>query len=264
MFFAMRILVLVPFPLPDEQMVLRRAQVRTPAFDGDVSFEFRGARVAPDHYVSDHDNLLADLGLFEAGMNAKEEGFDAVCVDTVSDAAVAPLRSVLDIPVIGPGRTAMLAAMTLGRRFGIVTMWEEWIPLYTKTIRELGCESACAGIRAIGMTPDSKNLLTDKKESVIPRLIEAARALIAVDGAHVLMLGSTTMHQACDAIAEAVAPIPVINPGPLAFKMAETAVRLGLKHSRVAHPRPHVDKRHLYRVMLEAAAATVTPEGNEV
>lgn len=190
-------------------------------------------------------------------MNAEAEGFDAVCVDTVSDAAVAPLRSVLNIPVIGPGRTAMLTALTLGRRFGIVTMWKEWIPLYTKTIRELACEAACVGIRSIDLKPDSKNLLSGKEDAVIPLLIDAARTLISDHGAQALMLGSTTMHQACDAIAAAVAPVPVINPGPLAFKMAETAVTLSLTHSRAAHPRPRVDKRHLYRVMLDAAAATV-------
>ena len=251
---VMRILVLVPYPLPEAQMALRRAQTETPAFGPGVTFEFRGARAAPDHYVSDHDNLLADVGLFEAGMNADAEGFDAVCVDTVSDAAVAPLRSVLDIPVIGPGRTAMLTALTLGRRFGVVTMWAEWIPLYTKTIKDLGIEAACAGVRAAGLKPDSKNLLTGKEDTVIPRLIEAARTLIAEDGADVLMLGSTTMHQAHAALAAAVS-VPVINPGPLAFKMAETAVRLRLTHSRVAHPKPRVEKRAMFKAMMDAAAA---------
>ena len=250
----MRILILVPYPLPDTQMALRRAQVRPEAFGPGIAFEFRGARAAPDHYVSDHDNLLADIGLFEAGMHADAEGFDAVCVDTVSDAAVGPLRSVLEIPVIGPGRAAILTALTLGRRFGILTMWTEWMPLYAKTIKELGVEAACAGIRAAGLKPDSKNLLSGKEDTVVPPLIDAARALVSQDRAEVLILGSTTMHQAHAAVAAAV-PVPVVNPGPLAFKMAETAVMLGLTHSRAAHPRPRSDKRAVFKAMMDAAEA---------
>jgi Asp/Glu/hydantoin racemase len=255
----MRILVLVPFPMAPDQMALRRAQAESTMFGPGVTFEFRSARVAPDHYVSDHDNLLGDVGMFEAGMNAESEGFDAVCIDTVSDAAVGALRSVLDIPVIGPGRVAMLTAMMLGRRFGIITMWKDWIPLYTKTLKDLGLEAACAGVRAIDMKPDSLNLLSGKLDVVAPLLIGVARALIDQDGAQVLMLGSTTMHQSCAAISKAVAPVPVINPGPLAFKMAETAIALSLTHSRAAYPRPHVDKRAVFKTMLDAAGSSRGP-----
>ncbi len=43
-------------------------------------------------------------------------GFDAVCIDTMSDSGVAALRSSLSIPVVGPGRASMLTAMMLGHR----------------------------------------------------------------------------------------------------------------------------------------------------
>lgn len=247
----MRILVLVPYRMSAEQLALRQAQTQVAGCGPDVTFEYRPARVAPSNYVSEHDNLLADLGMFEAGMNAEKEGFDAVCVDTVSDAGIAALRSVLDIPVIGPGRTMLLTAMNLGRRFAIVTMWRDWIPLYTKTIKDLGFEHACAAIRSIDMAPDGKNLFTGKEETIIPLLVEAGRRCVSEDGADVLMLGSTTMHQAHAALSAAL-PVPVINPGPLALKMAESAVRLKLSHSRGAYPRPRVDKRDVFKTMLDA------------
>ena len=50
-----------------------------------------------------------------AGLDAEKEGFSAVCIDTMSDSGVSALRSVLSIPVIGPGRTSMLTAMSLGQ-----------------------------------------------------------------------------------------------------------------------------------------------------
>ena len=45
------------------------------------------------------------------------------------------------------------------------------------------------------------------------------------------------MHQAGDYMS-AHLPCPVINPGPVGIKIAETLVQLGLKHSKVAFPDP--------------------------
>ena len=66
----------------------------------------------------------------------------------------------------------------------------------------------------------------------------------AEDGADVLLLGSTTMHQA-GAYMAANLPAPVVNPGPVAIAMAEMFVRLGLSHSKVAYPSPssNIDDR---------------------
>ena len=52
-----------------------------------------------------------------------------------------------------------------------------------------------------------------------------------------ILLGSTTMHQAGDYMAAHLAA-PVINPGPVGIKMAELFVQLGLSHSKVAFPSP--------------------------
>ena len=47
---------------------------------------------------------LLILAILEAGLTAELDGFDAVCIDTMSDSGVAALRSSLSIPVVGPGR----------------------------------------------------------------------------------------------------------------------------------------------------------------
>jgi allantoin racemase len=66
-------------------------------------------------------------------------------------------------------------------------------------------------------------------------LIESATNCVEEDGADVIVLGSTTMHEAAAALSERL-PVPVINPGPTAFKLAETMLALGLTHSRMANP----------------------------
>ena len=52
-----------------------------------------------------------------------------------------------------------------------------------------------------------------------------------------ILLGSTTMHQAGDYMSKHL-PAPVINPGPVAIKLTESFVQLGLTHSKVAFPSP--------------------------
>ena len=62
---------------------------------------------------------------------------------------------------------------------------------------------------------------------------------MAEDGADVIVLGSTTMHQSAAWLADNL-PIPVINPGLVAYKQAELLVQLGLTHSKKAFPAPGV------------------------
>ena len=249
-----KVLVLVPFPLNEKNLAQREAQQKSARFGPDIEFHYRTVKAAPSNYVSHHDYILADAGMMEAGLDAEREGYDAVCIDTMSDSGVSGLRSVLDIPVIGPGRISMLTALMLGNRFSILTMWDGWRGLYTKTLSELGLAGHCASIRTIGVAPDSRNLLAGKEDEILPRLLAAAMQAVEEDGAEVICLGSTTMHESHAYLRERL-PVPIINPGPLSYKIAEAVLGLGLSHSRKAYPQPVVLKEDMFHIMLDAAAA---------
>lgn len=248
-----RVLVIVPFPMSEENRLGRASQLQAVKLGPDITFDFRPVRAAPANYTSEHDAAIADLSIVDAGKNAQSEGYDAVCIDTMSDSGVAALRSMIDIPVIGPGRAAMMTALMLGDRFSLLIMWDRWRHLYKKTINELGLHNRCASVRSIGITPNNQSLLAGKEDAVFPLLLEAARKCIEDDGADVILLGSTTMHQAHAYLAERL-PVPVINPGPLTYKLAETAIALKLCHSRRAFPRPLAAKNDLIDAMFAAAA----------
>lgn len=248
-----RVLVVVPFPMSEANLALRQSQLKAVRLGPDIDFTFRPVQAGPANYSSHHDFVLADVSILEAGMRAQEEGFHAVCIDTMSDSGVAALRSVLDIPVFGPGRASMLAALMLGERFSIVTMTARWKPLYKKALDELGLHHKCASVRSIEVPPDNQNLLSGKEEDLFPLLHAAAMKAVEEDGAEVLILGSTTMHQSHAYLAGRV-PVPVINPGPLTYKLAEAALGLGLSHSRKGYPRPMHPKQDMIAAMLAAAA----------
>ncbi|MGE0310538.1 MAG: aspartate/glutamate racemase family protein [Lautropia sp.] len=247
-----RILVIVPFPMSAEHLALRRQQLASVELGPDLEFDYRPVKAGPVNYSSHHDFALADVSIFEAGCRAQDEGYAAVCIDTMSDSGVAALRSVLDIPVFGPGKASMLAALTLGDRFSIITMAARWKPLYKKALDELRLHHACASVRAIEVPPDNQALLDGKEDSVFPLLEAAARRAVDEDGADVLILGSTTMHQAHAWLAPRL-PVPIVNPGPLSYKLAESALALGLSHSRKAYPVPMHPRLDMLQAMLAAA-----------
>ena len=248
------ILVIVPFPMSEENLAARRSQLNAVDLSDQLRFTFRSTKAAPRNYVSAADMVLADVGILEVGQSAQDEGFAAVCIDTMSDSGVAALRSAIGIPVIGPGRASMLTAMLLGSRFSVVTMWKHWFHLYEKTIGDLGIRDYVASIRSIDVAPDNQALLDGREEDIFPLLLAEAEAAIAEDGAEVILLGSTTMHQAHQFLSASL-DVPVINPGPLSYKLIEAMLGLGLSHSRVAYPASPVPRTVMIAAMMAAAGA---------
>lgn len=232
-----RIKIIIPIPMDQVAAANRASQLPPhlvlPGFHPEFVPVARGAALADSAY----DVLLMDFSVVQAGIRAEEEGFDAVCIDTVSDSGLAALRSRLNIPVVAPGMSAFHMACMLGKKFSVITMWDEWFPLYEKTLTEYHLWPRVASIRSIKTRPDLKELLVGKEEVVFAKLETEARQAMEEDGADVIVLGSTTMHQSHAYLSERL-PIPVINPGQVAYKLCELMLTLGLKPSRKAYPAP--------------------------
>jgi allantoin racemase len=247
-------LVIVPFALDEKGIANRQSQTKAVKLGPDIEFDFRPVTAGPTSFMSAHDWALMEMAIFEAGMSAEADGYDAVCIDTMSDSGLAPLRAMLDIPVISPGRASMLFALMLGGKFGVLAQWDPAIVRYQKAVAEYGLSAQCAAVESFGSPPDFANLLDGKEDSVFPKMLAAAERAIE-KGADVICLGSTTMHQAAEFLADKL-PVPVINPGPLTYKLVETVLGLGLTHSRRAYPTPLAPKPEMVHAMMKAAAAT--------
>lgn len=236
-----RIKVIVPIPMDADGVAARASQLPDSMVRKGFAPEFEAVRWGAALGDSYHDTLLMDWTVFQAGITAEEEGFSGVLIDTVSDSGLRPLRSRLSIPVVGPGEAAFAAAMMLGKKFTVLTMWPEWFPLYEKTLAEYGWWSRVASLRSIDTRPDVTELLAGKEEVIFGKLKAEAEKAMSEDGADVIVLGSTTMHQSAAYLAENL-PIPVINPGLLAYKFLESLIEIGLTHSKKAFPSPEVPK----------------------
>ncbi|NKB36839.1 MAG: hydrogenase expression protein HupH [Gammaproteobacteria bacterium] len=234
-----RIKVIFPVPMNEHTRELIESQIPAEFIDSSFEVEFVGSKRLMTLANTYYDMFIMDGIIVEAGMKAEEEGFDAVCINTVSDSGLNALRARLSIPVIAPGQSAFHIACTLGHKFSILTMWEPWLPLYKKTLNEYGLEHRCASIRHINTRPDVQELLEGKEDIVFAKLEAAGRLAIEEDGASVLILGSTTMHQSHKHLQDNL-PVPVINPGVVAYKLCEMILKLNLSHSKQAYPNPEI------------------------
>lgn len=236
----MRILYQLTSPM--EKTVLGPAEVRRRR-------EFLSARAAPgvevdvwslaegpDSIESAWEAALVVPELTRAIPRARAEGFDAVIVGCFSDPGLDALRELVDIPVIGPGSSAVHLAAQLGTRFAIIAPMGGGDGRVAARLRALGVADKFAGVRGIGMSVLD---LARDREAVLERVTEVARASVREDGADVFVLGCMSMGfvGVTDDIGKRL-ELPVVNPVVAALKTAEAVVAMGLSHSKAAYPIP--------------------------
>ncbi|WP_242909285.1 aspartate/glutamate racemase family protein [Actinomadura terrae] len=233
-----RVLHVLPVAVPPDARAAFAEQLPAEIIDDGVVVEFTAPADGPLNMIdSAYERTLSDVAVLAAATGAQADGYAAVVVNSMSDSGLAALRSRLDIPVVGACQASMALAGVLGQRIGVLTMWPPWHALYPAAASAAGLADRLVSVRDIGVRPDAEALLTGREHEVFPRLLDAARAAIDEDDVHVLILGSTTMHQSHRYLAEHL-PIPVINPGVAAHQLVQQLLRAGLTHSRRAHPAP--------------------------
>ena len=88
--------------------------------------------------------------LLSGAIAAEQQGFDAYAISTLPDYALVESRSLVDIPVVAYGESAMLFSCTLGRRFGVLAFIEELCQMVEENARRYGLGERCAGSRPVG------------------------------------------------------------------------------------------------------------------
>jgi allantoin racemase len=243
-----RIKLIVPFPASKSATAARGSSFAA-RLRPDTVVDAVAVRTSGTLADSEYETALFDFALAGAGLRAEEEGFDAVVVDTVADWGVPALRSRLSIPVVAPGVLAYASAVSLGRRFSVLSTWRGWNRLYERTLVSSGLDRFCASIRAPRVDGEieraivgrdaltARAVIEQDEQATLSLLAELAKQAIEDDGADVLVLGSMTMGCLAGGLRELV-PAPVIDPAPLALGFAELLIGLGLSHSKIAYPSP--------------------------
>jgi allantoin racemase len=210
-----KILVINPNANPEVTAGLRDA-VRPFAFSGGPEIVCVDLPDGPFGIESEAD-IAAVIPLLEA--KVRNDPADAFVIACYSDPGIEICRRATAKPIFGIGESAMLTAMTRGRRFGVVAILEASIPRHLGYIEGLGIQSRLAAERALELRVHE---LADEARSW-DRLVAVATALRDQDGADVVILGCAGMSRYRRRL-EALLGVPVIDPTQAAVGLALSAL----------------------------------------
>jgi allantoin racemase len=216
--------------------VLAFAPAARPGCEVEVVFLDHG----PASIESEFEEAMAVPDTIVKAVLAEEDGADAVVIDCMLDPGLDAVREKVSIPVIGPAQASMHLAAMLGDRFSIITVVDRLVAPFRKRARLYGVLDRLASVRSIEV---SVLELEHDREATINPLVKEALAAIEVDGADVLIFGCTGMSGLAAAVQDGLqahghTDVPVIDPGIVALKLAETLVDLKLAQSKRTYPTP--------------------------
>lgn len=169
---------------------------------------------------------LHGLQFMANGLNAQEQGYDAYAISTLPEPALREIRSLLTIPVVGYGESAMLTACMLGRRFGVLVFIDELAELVTDNAHRHGLRERLADVRHVGFRFADVLAAFDDPTDLLERFRVSARALIK-EGAEVIIPGEAPLNVllATHGVSE-VDGVPVLDSLGAWIKQAEAMVDL--------------------------------------
>jgi Asp/Glu/hydantoin racemase len=162
----------------------------------------------------------------QAGLDAERDGFDAYAISTLPDPALREIRSMLRIPVVGYGESAMLTSCLLGSKFAVMVFISELTDLIAANAEKYGLAGRFAGVTDVGFRFTDVLAAFDNPGALIDRFREAARKRIAA-GAEVIIPGEAPL---CVLLASQgignVDGVPVLDSLSCWIKHAEMLVDL--------------------------------------
>lgn len=141
------------------------------------------------------------------------------------DPGLHALRDQTELPVVGIQEAAVMTALTLGQRFGVIAILPASIPRHLRAFGAMGVLDRLAGDRALGLGVAD---LADPGKS-LDAMIATGKRLRDEDGANVLVMGCAGMARYRDHLQEATG-LPVVEPTQVAVSMALGQIQLGLSH----------------------------------
>ena len=194
---------------PDSELVITCPTVGTT--------EFRYSIVG--HLYAD---MLRTTEMVEGIMQAERNGYDGAVIGCAGDAGLDVIESLVQIPVTGPGKAALILGQAVGNKMAFVTLphWEKNIEKLIKTYGAQDLIISNKPCRALTISLDQ----FAKEDVFIDNFLEIAKSAIR-DGADVISFactkGSTLLTS--KGISH-VRDIPIVDGTLAALKLVEMMV----------------------------------------
>ncbi|CAN7519891.1 aspartate/glutamate racemase family protein [Aminobacter sp. LjRoot7] len=175
------------------------------------------------------DEALAVPDMLSEIRKGEGEGVDAYVIACFDDPGLHAAREVAKGPVIGICQAAVQVAMTISRRFSVVTTLPRSVPIIEDIVQAYGAGHHCRAVHAIDLPVLG---LEEDPETAERLLIETIERAKLYDRAEAIILGCAGMSSLCDRLAKATG-VPVIDGVTAALKIAEALVGAGYVTSKV-------------------------------
>lgn len=149
-----------------------------------------------------------------------ESDANAYVLSCFSDPGIDQVRASTDKPVVGIAESAYLAALGLGRTFGIVSLGPSSIGRHKRYLDALGLSGRLAGDRSIDMT--IPQLMAN---NVVETVVRTGMKLRDEDGADVVILGCAGLGSYRAAMEEMLG-LPIVDPVQAGVALAVTNLDL--------------------------------------
>lgn len=168
---------------------------------------------------SDADSVIAPLCRLIAARDNEASAFVIACF---SDPGLFSAREMTRKLVLGIAECGILTALTLGHRFGIISILARSVPRHLRYVGALGLTD-----RLAADLPIELGVLELADESrTLERMVSVGRALREMHGADVVVMGCAGMARYRARVESAIG-IPVVEPTQAAVAMAIGRVKLG-------------------------------------
>lgn len=155
----------------------------------------------------------------------KDADYSAYVIACYSDPGLHSVREATKKPVLGISECAVVTAMTLGHKFGVIAILQKSIPRHLRNLGAMGVMDRLAAELPVGLGVTE---LSDEKKT-FGKMVEVARALRDVHGANVIVMGCAGMARYRKPLQDEIG-LPVVEPTQAAVGMAIARVRMGWQH----------------------------------
>ena len=177
------------------------------------------------------DLTIAPMLALAAAHESEASGYVIACF---GDPGLHALRDQTALPVVGIQEAAVMTALTLGQRFGVIAILSASIPRHMRAFGAMGVLDRLAGDRALGLGV----LELADRDRTLTAMIETGKRLRDKDGANVLITGCAGMAHLRAPLEDATG-LPVVEPCQAATAMALGQIALNLRHSQtLKDPKP--------------------------
>ncbi len=152
---------------------------------------------------------------------AQDNAASAFVIACFSDPSLHSAREATLKPVLGIAECGILTALTLGHRFGVISILKRSVPRHLRYIGAMGVGDRLAADLPI----DLGVVELGDAGATLGRMKEVGARLRDLHGADVLVMGCAGMARYRDELEEAVR-LPVVEPTQAAVTMALGRVRL--------------------------------------